>query len=255
MKNWLFFYPVEKWLSRYTDILITINGEDYSLATNKFYAKNTRRIHGVGIDIDKFRMENACREEKRNELNIADNETLLLSVGELDRDKNHIEVLEAMKSLGNEGYIFCIAGDGTLMESHKDFIRTNGLEKCVKILGYRRDIPELLQATDIYVFPSLFEGLSVALMEAVAAKIPIACSKVRGNVDTVITKDSYFPTDSPNELVSIIKEIANLTSEEKTQMVETNYQNLLKYRLSEVQEEMRTIYRVADEEIEKRKKT
>ena len=141
------------------------------------------------------------------------------------------------------------------MESHKDFIRTNGLEKCVKILGYRRDIPELLQATDIYVFPSLFEGLSVALMEAVAAKIPIACSKVRGNVDTVITKDSYFPTDSPNELVSIIKEIANLTSEEKTQMVETNYQNLLKYRLSEVQEEMRTIYRVADEEIEKRKKT
>ena len=251
--NWLLFYPIEKWLSQYTDILITINDEDYSLASKNFHAKVTERIHGVGVDIDRFLSKKDCRTKKRKELNIQDNEALLLSVGELDKDKNHIEVLEAMKTLGKEGFKFCVAGTGALEDSHKKFIQENGLEDCVKLLGYRKDIPELLQAADIYVFPSLFEGLSVALMEAVAARIPIACSEVRGNVDTVITDESYFPSNSPSKLIDVIRNISSMSNCEKENMVEKNYKNLIKYRLSAVQEEMKKIYKYSNDEIEKTK--
>lgn len=254
IKNRVMFYLIEKNMSRITDILITINNEDFEVAKNRLHARRTERIHGVGIDIEKFSIPSNCRNKKRTELGVADDEKLLLSVGELDRDKNHIEVLEAMRTLAPKGYKYFIAGNGSLKESHTDYIKTNGLENSVYLLGYRRDIPELLQATDLYIFPSMFEGLSVALMEAVAAKIPIACSKVRGNVDTVVTKESYFSPQSPTELVSSVEAISNMTDEEKSRMVEINYQNLLKYRLSEVRKEMKKIYKIADRAVEKGKK-
>lgn len=250
-KNRIVFYPVERLMSHYTGILITINNEDYNVASREFHAAKTERIHGVGIEIDKFRVEGKSRQEKRKELGLLENQKLLLSVGELDKDKNHIEIIEAMKELGHEGYVLMIAGSGSLFDSHSQYIKNNGLENCVKLLGYRKDIPELLQATDIYVFPSLFEGLSVALMEAVAAKLPIACSEVRGNVDTVVTSESYFPTDDVSKYVGVIKTIDAMSDEKKQKMVEMNYQNLLKYRLSEVQKEMRAIYKSADEMVEK----
>lgn len=251
LKNRAIYYPVEKVMSRFTDVLITINNEDYQIASKKFHAKKTERIHGVGIDIDKFKIEGDCRESKRKELGIPDGKKMLLSVGELSRDKNHIELLEAMKILGNEGYILTIAGTGSLMESHSRFVKENKIEDCVRLLGYRKDVPELLQAADMYVFPSLFEGISVALMEAVAAKMPIACSEVRGNVDTVITRESYFPTDDPPKLVEVIRNISIMPEDEKRKMIEVNYNNLLKYSLSEVQKEMNTIYKAADDAVEK----
>lgn len=255
VKNRVIFYPIEKNMSRITDILITINNEDYQVAKNRFHAKRTERIHGVGIDIEKFGVPSDCRNEKRAELGVADDEKLLLSVGELDRDKNHIEVLEAMKILAPKGYKYIIAGNGSLKKPYTDYIKANGLENAVYLLGYRRDIPELLKAADIYIFPSLFEGLSVALMEAAAAKIPIACSEVRGNIDTVVTEESYFSPQSPLELVSAVEGISNMNDEEKSKMLEKNYKNLLKYRLSEVEKEMARIYKIADRAVEKRKKT
>lgn len=249
LKNRMLFYPIEKYMSRYTDILITINNEDYQVANKKFHAKQVKRIHGVGIDINKFANPGNCRIEKRRELGIKDDEIMLLSVGELDRDKNHIELLRAMKTLAQKKYKCCIAGRGPLKEVHQKYIDDNGLQNCVTLLGYRTDIAQLLQAADIYVFPSLFEGLSVALMEAVAARLPIACSEVRGNVDTVITTDGYFNPKKPETLIKVIEHISNMTNEEKESMKDANFQNLLKYQLSEVQKEMMVIYKTADDEI------
>lgn len=250
--NRLLFYPIEKFMSRWTDFLITINNEDYQVAKNRFHAKNTHRIHGVGIDIDKFVVPADCRDAKRAELGIKEDETLLLSVGAIYNDKNHIEALQAMKILAPKGYRYVVAGQGPRLEEYQRFLKDNGLENAVQFLGFRTDIPQLLRAADIYVFPSLFEGISVALMEAVASKVPVACSEVRGNVDTVVTKESYFPVDSPLKLAAVVENLANMTEEERNALVEENYQNLLKYRLSEVQKEMRMIYEAADKIVEKR---
>ena len=88
-------------------------------------------------------------------------------------------------------------------------------------------------------------------MEAVAAKIPIACTNVRGNVDTVITRESYFSPNNDEELVSVIEKI--IFTNNNSIMVEKNFTNLKKFQLSHVEQEMRAIYKIADDMIEKRK--
>ena len=88
-KNWLIYYPIEKICSYFTDVLITINKEDYALATKKFRAKKVVYVPGVGIDVDKFKNCDVVKAEKRKEIGIPDDATLFLSVGELNANKNH----------------------------------------------------------------------------------------------------------------------------------------------------------------------
>ena len=89
LKNWLVFYPIEKWMSRYTDVLITINKEDYRRASKKFHAKKTVYIPGVGIDTEKF-SRNLYSERKvtalRTELGLSSDEKMLLSVGDHNKE-------------------------------------------------------------------------------------------------------------------------------------------------------------------------
>lgn len=98
--NWLVYYPVEKVLSRWTEVLITINHEDYALAKKKFHAKKTYYLPGIGIDLEKFHVGNAEDiEKKRQELGLHPKDIFLLSVGEISDRKNHVVVIEAMKHL------------------------------------------------------------------------------------------------------------------------------------------------------------
>lgn len=250
VKNWLFFYPVEWLCSWWTDILITINQEDYQRARKHFHAKRIERIHGVGIDMNRFSSIKTGREEKRKQLGIDNDEFLILSVGELGRNKNHIIVLEAMRRLKERKCHFLLAGKGKLREEFEKYIKTNHLENCVTLLGHRFDIPEILNAADVFVFPSFREGLSVALMEAAAMKLPIICSKIRGNTDIVITEESYFDNRSPEQLTDVIQWFMEADNKEKIeQIVQINCKNLQKYYLSEVQKEMTMIYQKADSEI------
>lgn len=251
LKNWLIYYPIEKFFSRWADIQITLNNEDYQRA-KKFHTKIVKRIHGVGIDINKFNQGKSNRKTKRTELNLGIQDIMLLSVGQLERDKNQIVVLKAMKKLSKYNCKYYICGVGNKEKEYRTYINENQLQNNVFLLGYRTDVAELLQAADIFVFPSLFEGLSVALMEAVAAKVPIACTNVRGNVDTVITKESYFSPNNEKELVNVIEKI--LSSNDSAIMAEKNFKNLKKFQLSHVDKEMRAIYKFADNVIEKRNK-
>ncbi len=249
-KNWIIYYPIEKFFSRWADIQITLNDEDFEQA-KKFYSKTVKRVHGIGIDIGKFNQGKELRERKRKELNLNVQDIMLLSVGELDRNKNHIIVLEAMKSLVKYNCKYFICGVGKKEEQYRAYINNNNLQHNIILLGYRTDISELLQAADVFVFPSLREGLSVALMEAIAAKIPIACTQVRGNIDTVVTKDSYFLPDDSENLVDVILKIV---SSDNMQMINENFYNLQKYQLNHVKEEMREIYKMADEAVEKERR-
>ncbi|MBE5789037.1 MAG: glycosyltransferase family 4 protein [Clostridiales bacterium] len=253
LKNWLLFYPLEQMMSRCTDLLITINSEDEHLARKRSHAKRVERIHGVGLDIRRFAECRADREKKRAELGIGREEILLLSVGELDEVKNHITVLRAMETLAPKGFRYLIAGDGALMEAHQAFLREHRLDQAVRLLGYRRDIPELLRAADIYVFPSLREGLSVSLMEAVAAGLPVACSPIRGNVDLVLSPQSYFNPRDPAEAASVIERLAALPEPEKRRLTALNAENLKSYDFSQVRREMTAVYRIADEAVQSKK--
>ncbi len=182
-KNWMIYYPIEKFCARFTDVLITINKEDYARAREKFAAKRVMYVPGIGLDIAHFAQTRNMGAEKRRELGIDDDTTVLLSVGELNENKNHRTVIEALGRLKKEKTLYLICGRGGKQAELEELIRRLDLREQVKILGFRTDISEIYRAADCFVFPSYREGLSVALMEAMASGLPCVVSRIRGNVD------------------------------------------------------------------------
>lgn len=204
-KNYL-FYMVEKFLASWTDVLITINKEDYE-ASMAFACKNLYLLNGIGVDTNKFSyMPN--KEYLRSVLGGAIYESIVcLSVGELIPRKNHIAVIKAIAKIKDKNIHYVVAGDGEIKEELSGLINALGVEDRVHLLGYRTDINELCNACDIYVLPSLQEGLSVALMEGMATGNAVVASKIRGNVDLI---DEYggiqvAPTDIDGYANAIVK--------------------------------------------------
>lgn len=185
LKNWLFYYPVEKVCSYFTDVLITINQEDYALAKKKMKAKKVAYVPGVGIDLDKFQNVQVDRAAKRKEIGVPEDAFLLFSVGELNENKNHQVIIKAMAKLNNPNVHYAIAGVGDKKDYLLKLADELGVSEQLHLLGYRKDIPELNHCADVFCFPSFREGLSVSLMEAMASRLPCVVSRTRGNVDLI----------------------------------------------------------------------
>lgn len=185
-KNWLVFYPVEKGLSWITDVLVTINREDYKRAKRKFHAKKVVYIPGIGVDIRKFEETVTDRTKKRAELGIGDTDILLLSVGELNENKNHKAVIEALGKIDSSVSChlhYCIAGQGEQHNKLRNQADQAGVQ--LHLLGYRNDIAELLKAADVFILSSVREGLNAGLMEAMASGLPCIVSDIRGNRELI----------------------------------------------------------------------
>ena len=187
LKNWLMYYPIEKWLSRYTDVLITINKEDYKRASKKFHAKNTEYIPGVGVDTKKFAVRKVDVKKKRKELGVKLDDFLLLSVGELSERKNQKLIIDALGQMKEEGTIgnvvYFAVGQGDMEEELKKLVKKYGIQDYVKFLGFRTDIDELCSTVDCFVHPSVREGLGIAPLEAMASGLPLISTAVNGIKD------------------------------------------------------------------------
>lgn len=244
--NWLIYYPVERILSHWTDVLITINEEDYEFAKKHMHAKKVDYVPGVGIDLKQFSesiMDKAEKDEKRLSLGLKENDVVFTSVGELNKYKNHILMIKALQKLKNDNYKYIICGAGELKDKFNKIIRDSHLTDNVKLLGYRTDISEILQITDVFVFPSTFEGLPRALMEAIASKVMVICSASRGNTDLVKDKRCLFDYRSVDELIQAIHNVENMTEDERNAIIEDNYSRLLPREKSVVIERMKEIYK------------
>ena len=182
--NWLIYFPAEYICSYMTDVLFTMNSEDYQRAKKWFHHPQIQFIHGVGIDVDKYKPVSMS--------NHGCSSLRLISVGELNTNKNHMLVLEALRLLDDPRVEYQIAGEGPLHDSIQQFIKTNHLEKRVKLLGFRKDVIDLLHQSDIFIFPSKREGLSLALMEAMASGLPAIVSDIRGNRDLIDDQQGGF---------------------------------------------------------------
>lgn len=180
--NWLLYFTAESLLARCTDRLITINGEDYRRACKFKLRKGGRvaRIPGVGVKIELFAPKQGVRHEVRKELGIADETFYILAVGELNQNKNHRVILEAMAQMPEENVHLGICGRGALEQELKDLAKELGIADKVTLFGFRNDIPRMLAAADVFCFPSKREGLGIAAIEAMAAGIPMITSDCRG---------------------------------------------------------------------------
>lgn len=143
-----------------------------------FGNRNCQIIHNA-IDAKSFSFNLAIREEVRKELDIQ-NCLVVGHVGRFNTQKNHMFLINVMQKLTqiNPEAILISIGEGSLLEDIKKKVRHLGLQDKVRFLGVRADINRLYQAMDIFVFPSRYEGLGIAMIEAQAAGLPVVCSDV-----------------------------------------------------------------------------
>lgn len=242
--NWLIFYPLEKFFSRFTDILITINKEDYQIAQKKFNANQVEYVPGVGIDVKKFNRDNFDVADIRRKLGLTKADIIALSVGELSTRKNHEVVIKAISKLPDkylDNFKYLIVGNGDLEDYLKSLTEQLKISNKVMFLGYRKDIPELCAISDMFLFPSLQEGLPVALMEAMASGLPVICSNIRGTVDLINDETNgylYNCYDIEGFAQGIEKSIDSLGSKEKM----INIKAVKAFDLGNVEKKMKKIY-------------
>lgn len=187
--NWLLFFPAEWLLAPVTDVLITINREDYDRAKKCMKAKRIEYVPGVGIDTGRFHADAALRQEKRRELGFREEDFLLLTVAEMTKNKNHLTHLKALNLLKDTPEFadmhYLIVGRGEEWASLEETAKELGIADHVHFMGYRTDAPDFYRCSDLFLFMTYREGLSVALMEAMGSGLPVVCSRIRGNTDLV----------------------------------------------------------------------
>ncbi len=241
LSNWLLYYPVEKLCSYLTDCLITINDEDYQRAVKKFHAVKTELIPGVGVDTKKIMQAQGCG--IRKDIGAKAGDILLLSVGEVRALKNHRTIIDAMARLKNKRVHYVIAGEGDITEELKDRADKLGVGENVHFTGYRKDIYDIIKECDIFCFPSLREGLSVAVMEAMAGSLPVVASRIRGNTDLICEGKGgflYHPDDSEGFAAGLEQLIENKAL--RLSMGAYNAEKITGYDVTMVCEKLRDIY-------------
>lgn len=241
--NWLIYYPIEKILSNFTDVLITINKEDFSRAKKHFKAKEIRYVPGVGVNLNKFGNVALNKEECKKKLGIPKDGRIVLSVGELNKNKNHETAIKAIAGLKNKNIHYIVAGVGRLDKHLINVAEECNVKNNVHLLGRREDIAELCDLADIFCFPSYREGLPVSLMEAMASGLPCVVSNIRGNSDLIENGQGGFLI-SPTDTNTFADKINTLISDEKlcAEMGEINKKNIVTFSSENVEKMMREIY-------------
>lgn len=251
LKNWILFYPVEKELSRITDVLITINKEDYKRAKKEFYAKKVVKIPGVGVDTARFETCHVDINAKRAELGIPTDAFVLLSVGEISDRKNQRVIIEAMKKLketapADYAHIYYLAvGQGELKDEYEKMIQSYGLTDHVKLLGFRSDIGELCETVDCFVHPSVREGLGIAPLEAMASGLPLISTYVNGIKDYTENGKSGVCINDPTDVSAMVNAIIKMYKEPEFRKScgTNNYEIAKKFDINRTDEIMSEIYR------------
>ena len=189
IKNWMLFYPVEKYLSKYTDCLITINSEDCELAhKKKFRAGKIYKVHGVGVELDKFKAVDADEKARlRAEYGYDGDTFIMISPADLSVRKNQPMLFDALQKIAekNKNVKLLLPGQPIRLEEYKRMISERGIADNVEFLGYRRDINNLVGLSDLSVASSFQEGLPINIIEAMAMGNAIVATDVRGNNDAV----------------------------------------------------------------------
>ena len=242
-KNWMMYYPVERFLSRFCDYIVTINKEDFNRAKT-FKTKNVRYIPSVGVDINRIKNTIVNKHEYKKQIGVPEDAIMILSIGELIDRKNHEVIIKALSLLERKDVYYVICGKGPLREHLECLSKELSLGERVIFLGFRQDIPELCNAADISAFPSKIEGLGLAGIEAMAAGVPLVSSNVHGILDYVIDGKTGYACD-PNDARAFADAIEKLCND--SALRESMRENCLKavepFELNNALNEMWKIYK------------
>ena len=239
--NWMVYYPIEKYMSQFCDEIVTINKEDYRRA-KKMHALSVRYIHGIGVDTKRLQKSKE-QSDIRKELELKKDDFLVLSVGELNANKNHKVIIQALARLNDSSIHYLICGKGDLLNELQELAKKNHMDKNVHFLGYRNDVMDICSQADLFAFPSYREGLGLAALEAMYAALPLITSNIRGPVDFMENgKTGYIcsPDDS-GAFAAAIKKMKKHASL-RMQMGENNKRIVNRYCLENVKKEVLKLF-------------
>lgn len=241
--NKIVYKNVEKYFAKYTDVLITMNQEDFEVA-QKFKAKKVYKINGIGVNWKRFENIDKTfdREEFRKSLGFSAEDKIILTVAEHTENKNYKTILQVIKDLPHN-YKFVSCGVGKLFEQNKEDANLLNLNDRVKFLGYRKDVNLIMKASDLFLFASFREGLPLAMQEAMYFGLPVVCSNIRGNRDLIEQgKGGFLVNEITNYKLyaTAVEEIFERGLEKK--MGEHNSNKIKEYSIENVLTQMKKIY-------------
>ena len=246
--NWLLFYPLEKIAAKWTDTLVTINSEDYEIAKGFTLRNNGQvfKMHGVGIEKEKYVIENFDKSEYRKKLGLNDDDFVILVLAELNKNKNHIQLIKAMNLLKDKypNIKAIFAGTGPLEDDIKKQIKENELEDKISLLGWRNDVKELINSSDLVGLFSKREGLGKCLLEAMICGKCVIATNTRGPRE-LIEQDINGFMFGIDDIETTAKSIENICSNLDTRnKFEKNVIDIAnRYLLDNVLDELNCIYK------------
>ncbi|MCK0470355.1 glycosyltransferase family 1 protein [Halalkalibacter sp. APA_J-10(15)] len=186
--------------------------------------KDIKVLHNA-VDVNKFAYDPIKRKKKREELGIQ-GKFVIGHIGRFNRQKNHKFLIEIFKKVYrcNQHAVLVLVGDGSQKSNIIEKVRRAGIEEAVFFLGVREDIPDLMLAFDLFLFPSLFEGLPVVLIEAQAAGLRCIVSDAITKEVDVTNRIDFFPLSrSPSEWSEYVLSVTGGHKDMSEQLRENNY--------------------------------
>lgn len=242
LKSQFVYKPLERWICSAMDMNLGINMEEVEnlMHWNK---RTACYVHGVGLNVARMQSPTRSKDDIRKEFCLSEIEKLVVSVGELDDNKNHITVIRALSKLGRKDFKYVVCGVGPNKDQLLAESVNLGLKENTILAGYRSDISDILNAADIFVFPSYHEGMPVSALEAMACGLPVICSKIRGNVDIIREGDNGFlfePSDTDTLSQKLLYLMDNTAM--RNVMGQKNKEIVKAFSLEAVMEELKRIY-------------
>ena len=209
--SWLIYKPIETIIAKKMDVNISMNDEE-KYFFDKCSSNSSEYVHGIGVDIKRIQgVKKYTKKDLDNLFGIGHKSFLIVSVGELCKRKNHIVVLKALSKIRHLDIRYIICGTGKLEKTLKR--QAIKLQICDKVTfaGYREDVLSIVSACDLFVFPSIYEGLPVSIMEAMALEKPIVCSCIRGNRELISEGNGGYliKNNNPNDYAHAILHMIN----------------------------------------------
>ena len=243
LKN-LIFKTAEKYLSKYTNVLLTMSSEDFQ-AIKDWKVKYKYKINGIGFDNTKYDLTPFDKTKFKQEFNIEEGNKVIVTVAEFIKRKNYPAMIKSFaivkRQFPNVKYIVC--GTGKLENKMKSLVRKLNLEDSVIFAGYRKDINKIMQISDLMLLLSKQEGLTMAIMEAMYYSLPVVTSNVRGNRDLIDDSLGGKLVNYKNigEVASSVLEILD-NEDLKQKMGEYNHIKVKKYEIDVVREQLKRVY-------------
>ena len=236
--NTLHYNLFMKLLLKITDFL-----NDYNIAIckkvkevlleKKISKPNKIKVIYNSVVYDRYQNELDLTEidKYKNDLALKNNDKVLISIGRLEKPKGYLNLIKSIKILDNkyDNYKLLIIGKGNLYQAIKKEISKNNLEQKIKLLSEREDIEKLLKISDIYIMSSLWEGLPISLLEAMASGLPVITTDV-GGINEVIDNNRNGLLVEPGNIEKLAYEIENIlqSDNEKLTKMGLNAKNTIK---------------------------